>query len=613
MKPNELRNIVSEEIVRVIEQEAGKIELAKLNENKYRDVSDKFKDALDRLPDKAFTTKNIEKLIKKMREKRPDAAMAYTKDAFGWLMKEGKLNEEKWTLYVDKAKLKTYGSKRAAVVAYNKILNSQQMQHITSVKITKEGKINEAPQVAPQTRMEFGVEYRDSKGKPKKDNPLIKRFKTKSQADSYAKKGNKVDKVGGKYTVVQVPIEEKFDSKAQQRYMFATNPKAAKKLASKMTAKDYDELPDKVSKENVAPDHDGKAAPFGSGYKKVKDLEESTKAYEKALQKMARDNKLKMLSKSDKEKLIKIAQMLKKANESVNEGKKEDAAVEKAIIDMVDSMIKAGKRPGEITKHLKSQVPYKITTNAIRKLIKRPEIKPGEWLNESMIGIKTKANFKPLQLKGALEKAGIKGFKMDRLSVTLTALKLDKKYFNKAKEIVDKLGLSVMMAKESLSEATYKKGQKVKYQIDKGSIKALKPSEGTISKVKKVGKYVQYTIMDGGPVPVWEPEILGLSGADKKAGKGVFESVVNEATSLWKHFDAKMKLQDTIMDLEYEMKMINRDLSQLHKDMEQEAEPEGGPKATRYGKDIEKKEKEYKKKKAEFKKLMKKLDKMEQY
>ena len=35
-------------------------------------------------------------------------------------------------------------------------------------------------------------------------------------------------------------------------------------------------------------------------------------------------------------------------------------------------------------------------------------------LTESMIGIKTKANFKPLQLKGALEKAGIKGFRMDR-------------------------------------------------------------------------------------------------------------------------------------------------------------------------------------------------------
>ena len=91
------------------------------------------------------------------------------------------------------------------------------------------------------------------------------------------------------------------------------------------------------------------------------------------------------------------------------------------------------------------------------------------------------------------------------------------------------------------------------------------------------------------------------------------EGKLSEATNLWKHFDAKMKLQDTIMDLEYDMKMINKDLSQLHKDMEQEAEPEGGKIADRYGKEISKKEKEYKKKKAEFKKLMAKLDRMEQY
>jgi hypothetical protein len=72
-----------------------------------------------------------------------------------------------------------------------------------------------------------------------------------------------------------------------------------------------------------------------------------------------------------------------------------------------------------------------------------------EYLTESMIGIKTKANFKPIQLKGALERAGIEGFRMDRLSWSLTALKLDKKYFNDAKQIINDLGLSIMMAKES--------------------------------------------------------------------------------------------------------------------------------------------------------------------
>ena len=100
---------------------------------------------------------------------------------------------------------------------------------------------------------------------------------------------------------------------------------------------------------------------------------------------------------------------------------------------------------------------------------------------------------------------------------------------------------------------------------------------------------------------------------DTKSNKIIKLKELAEATNLWKMFDAKMKLQDTIMDLEYDMKMITKDLSQLHKDMEQEAEPEGGPKATRYGKEIDKKEKEYKKKKAEFKKLMAKLDKMEMY
>ena len=53
--------------------------------NQFRDVSDKFKDALDNLPDKKFTMSNIKDLIKKTKQKRPDSAMAYAKDAFGWV------------------------------------------------------------------------------------------------------------------------------------------------------------------------------------------------------------------------------------------------------------------------------------------------------------------------------------------------------------------------------------------------------------------------------------------------------------------------------------------------------------------------------------------------
>ena len=47
-------------------------------------------------------------------------------------------------------------------------------------------------------------------------------------------------------------LPEKFASKAQQGYMFATNPDAAKKLASKMTKQDYKDLPDKVDEIELA-------------------------------------------------------------------------------------------------------------------------------------------------------------------------------------------------------------------------------------------------------------------------------------------------------------------------------------------------------------------------
>ena len=294
-------------------------------------------------------------------------------------------------------------------------------------------------------------------------------------------------------------------------------------------------------------------------------------------------------------------------------------------------------------------------------------------LTESMIGIQTKANFKPNQLKGELERAGIKGFQMNRLSVTMTALKLDKKDFEKAKKIIDSIPTAkIQMAKENnLTERLRfsvianqdgyqlvkksnssrliisKKGKSVEdfatsgdekkdiiqfYKIVKGgklkeakirkgdAIKMDDGEYGVVNKVKGKVAYIKLPSMPGSFHPI-EADRITYKGKHK--GKDLYSEIMDytgaggapktEASDLWKHFDAKMKLQDTIMDLEYDMKMITKDLAQLHKDMEQEAEPEGGPKATRYGREIEKKEKEYKKKKVEFKKLMAKLDRMEQY
>ena len=58
---------------------------------------------------------------------------------------------------------------------------------------------------------------------------------------------NADDGMGMFETITKKELMEKFASKAQQKYMFANKPKAAKKLASKMTKGDYKKLPEYVS------------------------------------------------------------------------------------------------------------------------------------------------------------------------------------------------------------------------------------------------------------------------------------------------------------------------------------------------------------------------------
>ena len=46
--------------------------------------------------------------------------------------------------------------------------------------------------------------------------------------------------------------------------------------------------------------------------------------------------------------------------------------------------------------------------------------------------------------------------------------------------------------------------------------------------------------------------------------------------------DAKLDLRMQAMDLEHEVKMIEERVKQLHREMEQDAEPEGGPVCDQY-------------------------------
>ena len=184
MKPERLQQIVKEEINRVIEQEAARIGL---NEAKVK------KGDIIKMADGEYGVVN-----------KVSGRVAYIK-----------LPSMPKSFHPIEAARITYKGKHKGRDLYSESLN--------------------------EAAMEFGVEYRDAKGKPKKKNePVVMRFKTKPSADKFAKKGNQMDKVGGKYTVVRVQVEE-----------------------------------------NVAPDHDGKSAPYGSGYKKEKDLTEATDLWKK--------------------------------------------------------------------------------------------------------------------------------------------------------------------------------------------------------------------------------------------------------------------------------------------------------------------------------------------
>ena len=63
--------------------------------------------------------------------------------------------------------------------------------------------------------------------------------------------GNPDVDIDGTPLLREKEIEEDFASKAQQKYLYAVNPAAAEKLASKMTKKDYENLPERVDEEEI--------------------------------------------------------------------------------------------------------------------------------------------------------------------------------------------------------------------------------------------------------------------------------------------------------------------------------------------------------------------------
>jgi hypothetical protein len=178
-----------------------------------------------------------------------------------------------------------------------------------------------------------------------------------------------------------------------------------------------------------------------------------------------------------------------KAVEALQKVQLEQQKLQKAFVAEKDSKKKEKFKQALIKMHKVVQKAEMNFNDAVRS----EPIDLGESeLNESMIGIQTKANFKPNQLKGALEKAGIKGFQMNRLSVTLTALKLDKKYYKAALKIIDALRLKVMMAKESINEMDINDPILIAVRARKTMIAKAKAAP----KVKKISTKQYYKLMD---------------------------------------------------------------------------------------------------------------------
>ena len=94
------------------------------------------------------------------------------------------------------------------------------------------------------------------------------------------------------------------------------------------------------------------------------------------------------------------------------------------------------------------------------------------------------------------------------------------------------------------------------------------------------------------------------------------EIKVNEALpkfkSLVQAFDYIQGLRGQSMDLEQTMRSTLADIQDLQRDMEQEAEPEGGPIADKYAREMEYLKRQYNKTKAEFERVMDEVDEFDQ-
>ena len=538
MKSKEIRKIISEEVNRVLEQEQGLVELSRLNEAKLK------KGDIIKMQDGEYGVVN--KLKGKVAyiklKSSPGSFHPIEADRTTYKGKhKGKdlylesLNEARDFVVIDpRGNAKPVGMKAQGAQYVKKMGGPRKGYHLVLSKNAKKARravekhgatssktqnlmfdlMYEGPQVAPQKRMEFGVEYVDGKGKPKKDNPLVKRFKTKALADKYAKKGNQIDKVGGKYTVVQVPVQE-------------------------ISEVDYQS---KLSRGHK-PDHYQLGT---SDFKPFNEINEEGKLTEK----LARGLKP----------LLKLGSVITK---KVGEDK---------LLKLSDAFEKLDDERGDdIASDLNM---------AIEKMQDGYASQATGWLK------KFNKECKKALKEGKLNEAEVYKYK---------------KFASKAfKEIND----AMFNFRHSMGIKTLtNKDMKLKKKVD-----SLHQGIFDLQKEMKIKGLTEIESEDNTEFTVKLSHLL-----DKHVSKGgeIDESLPKFKTP-YEAYSWIMNKRGEAMDIEMEMMETSKEIQMAYGEMEQDAEPGGGPKADRYGREIEALENQHKELRAEFNMVMAEIDEYDQ-
>jgi hypothetical protein len=90
--------------------------------------------------------------------------------------------------------------------------------------------------------------------------------------------------------------------------------------------------------------------------------------------------------------------------------------------------------------------------------------------------------------------------------------------------------------------------------------------------------------------------------------KDLLNEVLPNFNSPYEAYDWIMNKRNEAIDIEMDMMTTNKEIQQLYKDMEQEAEGSGGPIADRYAKEISVLEKRHRDLRVDFEKVMAEID-----